>query len=88
MPTQSASRLSSESLGKRYVRFHELDERGFVHFDFAIDDPELSVELTLPLASFRQFCEENDVVQLTVNQMQQLDHDASKWRFGHSGIWE
>lgn len=88
MQTQSADQCSAEPLAKRFVRVHELDDKGFVHFDFAIDDPELSVELTLPQASFREFCAENEVVQLTADQIQQLDHDASKWRFGHSGIRE
>lgn len=73
---------------KRFVRVHELDNKGFVHFDFAISDPALSVELTLPSEAFREFCAEHLVTQLTPEQIQRLDHEATKWRFGQSGVWE
>jgi phenol/toluene 2-monooxygenase (NADH) P0/A0 len=48
----------------RYVRERERDGRGFVHFDFAIGDPELAVELILPAAAFADFCRRNHAIRL------------------------
>jgi phenol hydroxylase P0 protein len=49
-------------VNRNYVRFRELREDGYVLFDFAIGDPELAVELTLPLAGYLAFCRERAVV--------------------------
>lgn len=73
-------------VGRRYVRFRELSAEGYVRFDFAIGDPELAVELTLPLTAYQAFCREHDVVYLTREQAQTLDFEQSKWRFGRPGL--
>ena len=49
---------------RSYVRFHALKENGFVDFEFAIGEPELSVCLTMHLADYRSFCRENRVTFL------------------------
>lgn len=73
---------------KQYVRFRELRNDGYVLFDFAIGDPALAVELTLPLAAYQAFCREHQVVYLTREQAETLDFENSKWRFGAPGIEE
>lgn len=42
---------------QRYVRVRRWRTDGFVEFDFALGDPELSMELILPRASFEAFCQ-------------------------------
>lgn len=71
-----------------YVRFRELRSDGFVEFDFSVGDPDLSVELILPEAAYRAFCEANDVIQVDAEQAAAIDHDAAKWRYGQPGITE
>jgi phenol hydroxylase P0 protein len=50
-------------VGKRYVRITGA-HRGFVEFDFAIGDPEITVELILPKPAFDEFCRMNKVLLL------------------------
>lgn len=70
---------------RRYVRFRDLRDDGYVLFEFAIGDPELAVELILPLPAYREFCRANAVTWVTRDQGIALDFDKSKWRFGTSG---
>ncbi|THD05714.1 phenol hydroxylase [Panacagrimonas perspica] len=70
---------------RRYVRYRELDARGYVQFDFAIGDPELAVELTLPLRAYQEFCRTQAVTYLTREQAEDIDFEKSKWRFGAPG---
>lgn len=73
---------------KNYVRFRELRTDGYVLFDFAIGDPELAVELTLPLAAYRAFCRERGVIYLTRQEAESIDFEQSKWRYGAAGLKE
>jgi phenol hydroxylase P0 protein len=75
-------------VSKRYVRFRELRGDGYVLFDFAIGDPELAVELTLPLAAYQVFCREHCVIYLAREQVETIDFEKSKWRYGSPGIQE
>lgn len=65
----------------RYVRIRNRI-KGFVEFDFAIDDPRLYIELVLPKAAFDDFCVKNSVVHMTGEQAQAVDMDMEKWRYG------
>lgn len=71
---------------RRYVRFHELRDDGYVLFDFAIGDPELSVNLTLKLDQYREFCRTQNVTHVTREQGVALDEEHLKWRFGKPGV--
>jgi phenol hydroxylase P0 protein len=51
-------------LNRRRVRITQVTASGFVEFEFSIADPQLSVELILPLAAFGEFCRANRVEQL------------------------
>ena len=48
-----------------FVRLRKVRGDGFVEFDFAIGEPELSVELIMPVAAFHEFCHTNQVIQIT-----------------------
>ncbi|WP_232787803.1 phenol hydroxylase subunit [Paraglaciecola sp. MB-3u-78] len=66
----------------RYVRVRSAPEDIFVEFDFAIEYPELYVELALPKAAFELFCKHNNVVHMDEDMAKKVDEDAQKWRFG------
>ncbi|ENO79113.1 phenol hydroxylase subunit [Thauera sp. 63] len=66
----------------RFVRVRKSERAGYVNFDFAINHPELSVELILPKAAFIEFCEANNVVFMTPEQGVSIDIERLKWRYG------
>jgi hypothetical protein len=43
-------------LGRYLVRVLRAERRDLVEFEFAVNGPELAVELVLPLPQFRDFC--------------------------------
>ena len=51
-------------LDKRYVRVTNRERPGFVEFDFAIGDPDVALEMILPMAAFAEFCAAHAVVLL------------------------
>lgn len=73
---------------QRYVRLREQRADGFVIFDFAIGDPQLSCELIMPMAAYQEFCASNHVVHLNDKQAEQIDREALKWRYGQPGVSE
>ncbi|SAK86456.1 phenol hydroxylase subunit [Caballeronia pedi] len=73
---------------RRFVRFREQRDDGFVEFDFSIGDPALSVELVMPLREYQSFCRANRVIHLTRDEGVQLDLDQAKWRYGQPGLSE
>jgi phenol/toluene 2-monooxygenase (NADH) P0/A0 len=68
---------------RRYVRVRGRSDR-FVEFDFAIENPELFVELILPPQAFETFCKRNDVLFMTEEQARQVDIEMDKWRYSVS----
>ena len=70
----------------KYVRVRRVIRNSFVEFDFAINDPELFVELILPLDAFEIFCRDNDVVELTEEQGALIDQQMEKWRYGEETL--
>lgn len=47
-----------------FVRLRKVRGDGFVEFDFAIGEPDLSVELIMPSAAFHEFCRANRVTHI------------------------
>ncbi|GEK48203.1 phenol hydroxylase subunit [Bisbaumannia pacifica] len=68
---------------KRYVRVRERSAR-FVEFDFAIENPELFVELIMPPVAFEAFCARNDVIFMSDEQAEAVDTQMEKWRYSVS----
>ncbi|PKO84175.1 MAG: phenol hydroxylase [Betaproteobacteria bacterium HGW-Betaproteobacteria-11] len=63
----------------KFVRVTLRREDGFVEFDFAIGSPDIFVELMLPEAAFRGFCEQNQVILLE-GERQDAPGDDWAWR--------
>ena len=85
---QLPERKQEFDVARRYVRFRALREDGYVLFDFAIGEPELAVELMLPLSAYQDFCRRNGVTYLTREQADTVDFQRSKWQFGAPGLSE
>ena len=64
---------------RRYVRRRHVRADGFVAFDFAIGEPDLSVELVLPQAAFIAFCDAQQVTWITEAQGAALDLARRRW---------
>ena len=67
---------------KKFIRITGERDGKFIEFDFAIGDPSLFVELVLPKNAFDDFCQKNQVVEMTQEQKMQNDKEAQKWRYG------
>ncbi len=66
-PIQSAlDALSTDeaTLARRYVRVTG-EHNGNIAFEFSVGWPDMSVELALPEALFKEFCSKNNVEFLT-----------------------
>lgn len=66
----------------RFVRVRSAPEDTFVEFDFAIEHPDLFVELVLPKKAFELFCKHNNVVFMDETMSKKIDDDNQKWRYG------
>lgn len=80
--TQTKVRPRSLPGMTKYVRVRSNPDDRFVEFDFAINDPALFVELIMPKNVFNDFCQRNDVVEMTQEQMAAVDAEMEKWRYG------
>ena len=85
LQAQQKRQGSFESLTK-YVRVRSGKNARFVEFDFAIGDPSLFVELVMPPGAFEVFCQQNNVVHMTAEQMQAVDAEMEKWRYGEETL--
>ena len=74
--------------GQRYVRVTNVVKEKYVEFEFSIEDPTIHVELVLPFAHFKKFCEDNDAKHLSPEQEAAVEYDKLKWRFGVPGFDE
>lgn len=77
---QLPPRRPAFDVGRRYVRYRALDERGYVQFEFAIGDPELAVELVLPLPAYQEFCRTHAVTYLVRQPGRGFDFENTTWR--------
>ncbi|MCB2016395.1 MAG: phenol hydroxylase [Hydrogenophaga sp.] len=46
---------------RKFIRVVKTREDGMVEFEFAVGEPELFVEMVMPAAEFRQFCQDQGV---------------------------
>ncbi len=70
----------------KYIRVRSKEGARFVEFDFAIGDPSLFVELVMPQGVFDEFCQKNHVVTMSDEQMQAVDEEMEKWRYGEETL--
>jgi len=71
-----------------FVRLRRRRPDGFVEFDFAIGEPDLSVDLILPEAAYQEFCIDHRVRFLSHEEGARLDAEQAKWRYGQAGLTE
>lgn len=86
--TQNKARLRSLPGMTKYVRVRSDPGDRFVEFDFAIDDPSLFVELIMPKNVFNDFCQRNEVIEMTQEQMAAVDAEMEKWRYGKETLMQ
>lgn len=67
---------------KKFVRVTGIRNQHFVEFDFAIGEPELFVEMILPLEQFDLFCAKHQVQQLDAAAAAAIEQDKQQWRIG------
>ena len=60
----------------------------FIEFEFSVGDPELAVEMIMPVQAFEEFCAKHQVQHLTADEVCKLEYERMKWRFGQPGITE
>ena len=70
----------------KYVRVKRVVQDKFIEFYFAINDPELFVELILPCDAFKTFCQVNNVIKLSESQGALIDEQMKKWRYGEDTL--
>ncbi len=67
---------------RNYVRVTRADHHGYIEFQFAIGDPDLYLEMTLPPVAFAEFCARHQVLHLTPDQADAVDIAARRWYAG------
>ena len=77
--TAPSSAAPAFDVRRRYVRRRAVRTDGFVEFDFAIGDPDLSVELMLPQAAFAEFCRAQQVTWIGEPEGRALDRARRRW---------
>lgn len=63
-----------------FVRVRGIKRR-FVEFDFAVDTPDLSVELMMPKEDFKEFCKRYNVTMMDDSQIQAIELERAEWRY-------
>lgn len=84
MPRRAPPRPAAAATGdfdtrKRYVRIVRERANGFVEFEFAIGEPDLSIEMILGREAFAEFCRDNQVETLAPRAAREADDDWN-WR--------
>jgi len=69
---------------QHYVRVTRDNHRGYVEFQFAIGDPSLYLDMTLPPQAFAEFCARHAVVHLTAAQAAAVDSAVRRWHAGQT----
>lgn len=67
---------------RTFVRVTGSRANGLVEFDFAIGDPDISVELIMPRPAFEAFCRAQRAEILTQAPPEPGTQDAAEWRWG------
>ncbi|MBU3599879.1 phenol hydroxylase [Polynucleobacter sp. 30F-ANTBAC] len=65
---------------KRFVRFIEKRDDGFVEFEFAVGEPEIFAEMILKAEDYEIFCKEQGVVMIDEDSNPIDKSDDFEWR--------
>lgn len=58
-------------------------KRRFIEFDFAVDTPDLSVELAMTESDFNDFCERLNVTMMDDSQIEVIEAERALWRYAY-----
>jgi len=84
--TSNHSIDESFDVKKCFVRITGVRNNKIIEFDFAIGEPEMYVELALPFEAYQEFCANNNVINMSIEESAAVDYDKMKWRYGKPGI--
>ena len=84
--SQAAGARSAVPAGKTFVKIKGTRLGKFIEFEFSINDEDLSIELILPVAAFREFCAAQDVTLLPPDPSAGADAERAAWRAGQPGL--
>ena len=70
----------------KFVRVTGMRGQQFIEFVYAIGEPELFVEMILPVEHFEAFCRDNQVIQMDSDSSDRIDADKQQWRSGDSQL--
>lgn len=65
---------------RHFVQITNQQRKGFVEFNFSINDPSLFLEMILPTKAFKEFCTFNDVIFLSVEDIKAVEQQQNIWR--------
>ena len=80
------SPAQAETSAACFVRVTGTKLDRFVEFEFSIGDPDLAVEMIMPIPAFEAFCARHRAMRLTPEQEAHLEQDRCRWRYGQPGI--
>ncbi|WP_424192398.1 phenol hydroxylase subunit [Ampullimonas aquatilis] len=67
---------------RRFYRVKEIRSDGFVVFDFAIGEPDLSVELILPRSAFEAFSNQAGTEEISKQDSEKAKQRQYKYLYG------
>lgn len=65
---------------RHFVHITNQKRKGFVEFNFSINDPSLYLEMILPDKAFKEFCKINDVSFLSTAEIKAVEQQQKIWR--------
>ncbi len=68
-----------ETTRQTFVRLLRHRRGGFVEFEYAIGDPDLAVELIMPVAAFEEFCKAQGARRLDGPDERHASEDGLGW---------
>lgn len=74
-------------IGRTFVRVLGTRHDRFVEFEFTVNDRDLTIELVMPFAAFREFCETNRCEVAAADGDAQVALERLAWRAGHPGLY-
>lgn len=81
--------LSKETeVAQCYVYVTGIQRDRFVEFEFSVGDPDLAVEMIMPVSAFEEFCQQHNASVLNEDEFAKVEYERLKWRFGLPGIRE
>lgn len=69
---------------KRYVLVRNVRDDGYIEFDFSLGEPEIFLEMILSTSAFNEFCQDNEVIRITEDDLSGQSTAEQVWRLSES----